>query len=214
MTSLLNHEFHRLLHFHSRLLSLQAVLKVATNSAVTRRARPKPARWSAPRCSRCGRRFSASLPTWTLKPCWGRPRCVATGGLWRVTPPSGQECCWRTLASPPRFPVLFLRPRSHHSGLHVQNYQLFDDQRSIQCLNNSGFCFSMSSSCALSLSGARRPTLWSCRTSNRGREERRRPRRNIWRAHGTFPVLGGVLHCLKGQEIQASVNLIPALQNH
>lgn len=105
---------------------LQAVQRVVTNPAVMRRARPRPARWSAPRCSRCGRRSSASSPTWTLKPFWGRPRCVATGGSWRVTPPSGQECCWRTLASPPRF-SFFLNPKphSHHSDLCANIWTLW-----------------------------------------------------------------------------------------
>lgn len=88
--------------------SFQAVPRVATNPAVTRRARPRPVRWSALRCSRCELHFSASSPTWTLKPCWGRPRCVVTGGLWHATPPSGQECCWRMLASLPRFWFFFL----------------------------------------------------------------------------------------------------------
>lgn len=176
--------------------SFQAVPRVATNPAVTRRARPRPVRWSALRCSRCELRFSASSPTWTLKPCWGRPRCVATGGLWHATPPSGQECCWRMLASLPRFCFFFLSfwTCSHHTGLHV-----FDDLGSIQlCWNNFFMYVCLSSSCARFLSGVRRPTLWSCKTSNQGREERRRPRRSIWRAHGTYTVLYGILCCLKG----------------
>lgn len=91
---------------------------------------------------------------------------------------------------------------SHH-GLHGQKYELLDDPGSVRFLNNKCFgffWFFMSSSCARSLSGVRRPTLWSCRTSNQGREERRRPKRSIWRAHGTYAGVCGIVPCLTWQK--------------
>jgi len=66
-------------------------------------ARATPARSSAPRSSRCERLFSASSPTWTPRPCCGRPRCARTGSSWPGTPPCGHGCCWRTPGCPPRY---------------------------------------------------------------------------------------------------------------